>query len=116
MTKQPPLPHSKSAQKKQKQLERQMSRYGDLIEDLIYRAEAGEFGALSETTRLRTQLLSTLKNFQDGEIALARDRLTQQGIRSESDIDFDAVRREVGGRLDRLRNAARADDLSRGAK
>lgn len=87
-------------------LERQIHRYAVEIEAILDRVNSGEFGEVAALGKLKRDLISTVKQYKDVEVSLAKDRRAENGRRSDHDIDFDTVRRDLGRRLDRLRATA----------
>ena len=79
-------------------------RTASALEDLAVQAESGEFPDISDLKKT----VSNLRE-QEGHLMKERERVLQQrrstGDEGPGAIDFDAVRAEVGGRLDRLRAA-----------
>ena len=76
------------------------------MEALAGRVEAGETPDVTETKKTA----ATLRE-QESMFLKERDRVLQQckagaGIDGDFAIDFDAVRAEIGGKLDRLRRHA----------
>lgn len=82
------------------------------MEALAVRTEAGELPDLPDAKKVA----SSLREYE-GQLLKERERVLEKrktiaGIDGDYAIDFDAVRAEIGGRLDRLRATGGAGAVS----
>jgi uncharacterized protein (DUF2164 family) len=88
----------------------------DMKADLLAlqrRIASGDFDALKDGTRLAGEIRQWLKLALETEIRLEERRKQHDGIVNHYAIDFDEARRQIGGRLDRLRDARGAVGVPR---
>lgn len=83
----------------------QAAYYADELQNIVDRLNAGDFGDLSNVTKLYRDLIAVRTQILNIEARLAEDCRKLKGQRSDHDIDFNAMRAQIGGRLDRLRRA-----------
>lgn len=98
--------------RRQAHLALSLDRYISEIEEVLAGLTAGQFGDLAQLPKLRREMMSVAKQLREAEIELDQQIRTQEGRLAEGDIDFDAVRRSIGSRLDRLRAAENTGDIS----
>lgn len=86
-------------------------RAASAMETLAVQAEAGEIPDLADMKKTATALRE-----QEAYLLKERERVLAQcktgsGAGADYAIDFDAVRAEIGGRLDRLRQSQRTEEV-----
>ena len=96
-------------EERQQHLALLIHRYVADIETILGRLEDGDFDQLAQLPKVRRELVSCAKQLRDAEIEL--DQQSTKDALRDGDIDFDAIRTQIGGRLDRLRAAAGAGDV-----
>ena len=89
-----------------------LHRYVAEIETILSQLEAGEFGELGQLPKLKREMMSVSKQLRDAEIEFDQQCRADAGVRGDGDIDFDAIREQIGGRLDSLRAARRSGAIS----
>ncbi|MEM7296017.1 MAG: hypothetical protein AAF330_05235 [Pseudomonadota bacterium] len=87
------------------ELRYQVQAWGAELSELHRRAKAGDFDDLRELKRVTRELLTASKALAETEIDIDKELLRQRGRHGPHDIDMEAARRELAGRLDRLRAA-----------
>ncbi|WP_186826989.1 hypothetical protein [Shimia ponticola] len=89
-----------------------LNRYIEEVEKVLADLRSGEFGELAQLPKLKREMMSVSKQLREAEIELDQQIRAEEGRLAEGEIDFDAVRRSIGGRLDRLRAAGSTTDVS----
>lgn len=82
-----------------------LNRYVAEIERILAQLMAGDFDELGQVPKLKREMMSVAKQLRDAEIECDQQAKHDAGQLGVGDIDLDAMRDKIGGRLDRLRAA-----------
>ncbi len=93
-------------------LERQLADMRADLETLYDKIRAGELGELQNATKATAEIRQWLKIAIEAEATLEKRNKHDKGIVHDYALDFDAVRVQIGGRLDRLRRSRDAEGVS----
>lgn len=91
-----------------------LNRFIGEIEGAIAQVEGGDFSDLNALPRIRRDLVSTAKQLRDAEIEIDAQRKRDKGGVPGAGEPFNLAdaRASIGGRLDKLRAALGAGELS----
>lgn len=101
-------PHAEGVgQERHAHLGLMLNRAIDEIEQVIAAIGKGDFSGASELPRLKRDMVSAARQLREAEIELNAQRHRDEGRVPGADrpIDFEAAKRALGSRLDKLRDA-----------
>lgn len=90
----------------------QVKWFADEILNVLVQLSTGEFGDLKELPKLKRDLQSAAKHFRDLECDIARVERKHREKTNVPELDLDAIRVDIGRRLDRLRVASDPGSIS----
>lgn len=99
------IAETKSARNRLKRSERSMELLLEAFDDLIERLKNGDGVTVTEMSKTRTAMINVRSQLVDEVNKYEESILLSEGLVEHAPLDFDAIRRDVGRRLDRLRDA-----------
>ena len=85
-----------------------LSSVRSTLADLLLDVQTGGFGAVKDLVGKQSELEQALRRAMETEQKFNDWQAKQRGEHAPDEIDFDAVRRDIGCRLDRLRDCCGA--------
>ena len=85
-----------------------LSSVRSTLADLLLDVQTGGFGAIKDLVGKQSELEQALRRAMETEQKFNDWQAKQRGELGPDDIDFDALRREIGCRLDRIRDCCGA--------
>ena len=80
-----------------------LSSVRSTLADLLLDVQTGGFGAVKDLVGKQSELEQALRRAMDTEQKFNEWQAKQRGEHAPDEIDFDALRRDIGCRLDRIR-------------
>ena len=99
------LAETQSARDKLRRSERSMELLLEAFDDLIERLRNGENVTVAEMSKTRSAMIHVRSQLVDEVNKYEESILFSEGLVEHAPLDLDAIRRDVGRRLDRLRGA-----------